>query len=101
MSQKGASVVAWQVERGSSVANKAANPLHWPLRKFPLPDVVQQLSWYHPVKGPHHVMWQQCSHAIFALPSCMDLLDVELEGNIYRLTTSGPHVHGREKALHL
>ncbi len=55
MCRKGIGVVAWQAEGRGSVADEAAERLHYLLRKFPLPHVVQQLCWYQPVKGLRHV----------------------------------------------
>ncbi len=48
-------VIAWKAESRGSVADKAADPLHYPLRDFPLPHVVQQPCWYDSIKGPGHV----------------------------------------------
>ncbi len=55
MCPKGVGVVAWQAEVRGSVADEVADPLHSPLRNIPLPHVVRQLCWYHPVEGPCHV----------------------------------------------
>jgi hypothetical protein len=55
MGQKCISDVAWKAERLGLFANKAADPLHYPLRNFPLPHVEQQLCWYYFIKGPGHL----------------------------------------------
>ncbi len=55
MCGKGVTVVAWQAQSCSSVADEAAHPLHYPLGYFSLPSVVQQSRWYDPVKSPRHV----------------------------------------------
>jgi hypothetical protein len=52
---KGIGVVAWKAEGCGSVADKAANTLHYPLKNFSLTHVVQQLCWYNSVEGPSHV----------------------------------------------
>ncbi len=51
-------VLAWHAECRGSIAEKAADPLHYPLRIFPFPYVVQEPCWYHSVKGPGHVEQQ-------------------------------------------
>ncbi len=48
--------MAWKAEGCGSVADKAAYPLHHPLKNFPLPHVVQQAGWYDSIKGSGHVV---------------------------------------------
>jgi hypothetical protein len=41
MRGKGVTVVAWQAQSRGLVADEAAHPFHYPLRKISLPHVVQ------------------------------------------------------------
>ncbi len=83
MCGKGVSVLAWWAQSRGCVADKTAHPLHYPLRNFSPPHVVQQPCWYDPVKGPSHVERQFCSHTDFVLPCCVNLLNYEVQGGFY------------------
>ncbi len=93
------SVVDWHAQSRGSVADETSNPLHYPLRNFSLPHVVQQPCWYNPVKGPCHIERQQRGNAVFFLLSRVDLLNQVVKGSVYGPAGAGPHVLGREKVV--
>ncbi len=53
--RKGINVVARKAEGCDSAADKAADPLYYPLNNFPLPLVMQKPYWCHSIEGPSHV----------------------------------------------
>ncbi len=98
MHGKSSGVVDWQAQGHRSIADEAAHPLDGAFKNSPLPHVVKQLCWYDPVEGPCWVQQQQRSHAVFVLPSCVDLLNQEVKSSVYGTAGASSPELGREKA---
>ncbi len=97
--EKGVGVVLRQAQSHGFVADEAAYPLHYPIKDFSLPHIVQKLGWYDSVKCSSLVQRKQHGNLVLILPICMDLLQQEIEYSVYGPATAGPHVLGREKAV--